>query len=134
MGRMTADYEGREQVALMRWLELQHPAAFKVTHNVPNGGRRDKVTAAKLKGQGVKAGVPDLKIARARGGYFGLYIEFKATPPHNAAVSITQREWLGRLVAEGYQAVVCKGMSEAMATINSYLAWPPTPHGMVGEA
>lgn len=129
--RHAIDYEGNEQVALMRWLQLQHPAAWALTYHVPNGGRRDKVTAAKLKAQGVKAGIPDLKMAIARGGYFGLYIEFKATPPHDAAVAKTQREILDLLAAEGYLAVVCKGMAAAMSAIIKYLALPATARGQV---
>lgn len=125
--RMPAvDYEGREQVALVRWIQIRHQAAFAVTWHTPNGGRRDKVTAAKLKAQGVKAGIPDLQLAMARGGYFGLFIEFKATPPHDAAVSASQKEMVQLLTAEGYLAVVCKGMAAAMEQITAYLALPPT--------
>mgnify|MGYP004433785991 CR=1 FL=1 len=39
--------------------------------------QRDARTAANLKRQGVKAGVPDLHLPVARGGYNGLYIELK---------------------------------------------------------
>nr|WP_298117395.1 VRR-NUC domain-containing protein [uncultured Pseudomonas sp.] len=129
--RIAVDYEGNEQVALLRWLQLQHPAAYALTYHVPNGGRRDKVTAAKLKAQGVKAGIPDLKMAIARGGFFGLYIEFKATPPHDAAVSPSQREMLALLADQGYRAIVCRGMAEAMAAIIKYLNLPPTLSGAV---
>ncbi len=45
---------------------------------MPNGGKRDKATAAVLKRQGVKAGVPDIMLPAARAGYHGLYIELKA--------------------------------------------------------
>lgn len=128
---MRIDYEGNEQVALMRWLQLQHSAAFAVTWHTPNGGQRNKVVAAKLKAQGTKAGVPDLQLAMARGGYFGLFIEFKATPPHDAAVSSTQKEMVQNLKEQGYLAVVCKGMSAAIEQINAYLAMPATLGGQV---
>lgn len=128
---MSIDYEGNEQAALMRWMQYQHAAAFAVTWHTPNGGQRNKVTAAKLKAQGTKAGVPDLQLAMARGGYFGLFIEFKATPPHAAAVSTSQKEMVSQLVAQGYLAVVCKGMQAAMEQINAYLALPATLRGQV---
>lgn len=128
------DYEGREQVALVRWMQFQHNAAFALTWHTPNGGRRDKVTAAKLKAQGVKAGIPDLQLAMARGGHFGLFIEFKATPPHDSAVSKSQKDVLHLLTGEGYLAVVCRGMAEAMAQINAYLALPRTVVHQVASA
>lgn len=124
--RRPVDFEGREQQMLVRWMELQHRAAYAVTWHTPNGGARDKATAGRLKAQGVKAGVPDLQLAVARGGFFGLFIEFKATPPNDAAVSETQKTMLSRLQGEGYRAVVCRGINEAMAEINAYLAMPRT--------
>lgn len=127
--RRPVDFEGREQQMLVRWMELQHRAAYAVTWHTPNGGARDKATAGKLKAQGVKAGVPDLQLAVARGGFFGLFIEFKATPPNDAAVSETQKTMLSRLQGEGYRAVVCRGINEAMAEISAYLAMPRTVGG-----
>jgi hypothetical protein len=123
------DYEGREQVMLMRWMQSQHKAAFAVTWHTPNGGRRDKATAGKLKAQGVKAGIPDLQLAMARGGYFGLFIEFKATEPNSAPVSQSQKDMLILLSAEGYKAIVCRGLAEAMSAISQYLSMPSTRGG-----
>ena len=40
-------------------------------YHIPNGGKRDAQTAISLKRQGVKAGVPDLHLPVARGGYHG---------------------------------------------------------------
>ena len=131
MRRTPVDFEGTEQVALMRWLECRFQAAYAVTWHTPNGGRRDKVTAAKLKAQGVKAGIPDLQLAMARGGYFGLFIEFKATPPHDADVSNSQKDMLAKLQGQGYLAIVCRGMNEAMAQIGAYLDLPRTQGGLV---
>ncbi|WP_462383349.1 VRR-NUC domain-containing protein [Pseudomonas sp. Marseille-QA0892] len=124
--RTVVDYEGKEQAALFRWLQVRHPAAFDVTYHVPNGGHRAKAVAAKLKGQGVKAGVSDICMAQARGGFFGLYIEFKATPPHDSAVSTAQKAFLAQMEQQGYQALVCRGMNAAMAAIEQYLALPAT--------
>jgi len=124
--RSPVDYEGSEQAALFNWMKLRHPLAWRLAYHVPNGGHRHKAVAAKLKAQGVKAGVPDISIALARGGNHGLYIEFKATPPHDAEVASSQREWIGALVEQGYRAVICRGMKEAMAVIDDYLAQPVT--------
>ena len=115
------DREGQEQAALMAELQLRYPPAHKLIYHVPNGGHRVKAVAAKLKGQGVKAGVPDLVLPMARGGYFGLYIEFKAKPPYDAAVSPTQDAYLQALNDQGYLAIVCRGSIDAVEAIRSYL-------------
>lgn len=120
------DREGQEQAALMRELELCYPVVFDLIYHVPNGGHRMKAVAAKLKAQGVKAGIPDLVLSMARGGYFGLYIEFKATPPNDAAVSVSQQERLRKLNDQGYLAIVCRGHFDAMEQIRDYLRLAPT--------
>lgn len=118
--------ECQEQAALMREIELRYPEVFVLIYHVPNGGHRHKAVAAKLKGQGVKAGVPDLVLPTARGGFFGLYIEFKATPPNDAAVSISQYAWIRHLSEQGYLAIVCRGHFDAMEQLRAYLRLEPT--------
>ncbi|OLS61869.1 VRR-NUC domain-containing protein [Pseudomonas putida] len=120
------DREGQEQAALMAELQLRFPQAYSLIYHVPNGGHRLKAVAAKLKGQGVKAGVPDLVLPMARGGYFGLYIEFKAKPPFDAPVSASQDAFLQRLTSQGYLAIVCRGSIEAIEMIRAYLLLPKT--------
>lgn len=119
------DREGPEQAALMREIELRYPDVFELIYHVPNGGHRLKEVAAKLKAQGVKAGIPDLVLAMARGGYFGLYIEFKATVDP-APVSSSQQACIRRLNDQGYLAVVCQGHFDAMECLRAYLALPKT--------
>lgn len=120
------DREGLEQAALIKELELRLPAVAALIYHVPNGGHRHKLVAIKLKGQGVKAGVPDLVLPMARGGYFGLYLEFKATAPNDAAVSASQHAWIRRLNDQGYLAIVCRGHFDAMEQIRAYLRLDPT--------
>ncbi|MDH0640637.1 VRR-NUC domain-containing protein [Pseudomonas sp. GD03860] len=120
------DREGLEQAALMVEIAVRHPAAAKLIYHVPNGGHRHKQVAIKLKEQGVKAGVPDLVLPMARGGYFGLYIEFKAKPPFDAAVSPSQDAYLQALLEQGYLAIVCRGALDASEAIRAYLLQPKT--------
>lgn len=120
------DREGLEQAALLRELKLRLPAVEALIYHVPNGGQRHKLVAIKLKGQGVKAGVPDLVLPMARGGYFGLYLEFKATAPNDAAVSASQHAWIRQLNEQGYLAIVCRGHFDAMEQIRAYLKLPQT--------
>lgn len=126
------DREGSEQAVLIRWLHAEQQRRtqvghlYPVTYHVPNGGQRNKKTAADLKRQGVKSGVSDLVVMDARGGWFGLYLEFKATPPHHAATAKSQREWLALAEERGYCAVLARGYEEAQAVLRWYAAKPPT--------
>ena len=120
------DREGLEQAALITEIRIRLPEVAELIYHVPNGGHRLKKVAADLKGQGVAAGVPDLVLAMARGGYFGLYIEFKATPPNAAAVSDSQQKWMRKLNEQCYLAVVCRGHFDAMEQIRAYLRLKPT--------
>lgn len=120
------DREGLEQAALIKEMSLRYPAAAKLIYHVPNGGHRHKSVAVKLKDQGVKAGVPDLVLPMARGGYFGLYIEFKAMPPFDAAVSASQDAYIHALTDQGYLAIVCRGHIDALEAIRAYLLQPQT--------
>ncbi|WP_456267672.1 VRR-NUC domain-containing protein [Kushneria sp. AK178] len=130
--RKAVDHEGSEQRALMSWLRgeslrnSQVGQAWPATYHVPNGGHRHKATAAELKKQGVKSGVSDLVVAVARGGWHGLYIEFKATPPNHAGLQDSQREWLAAMESQGYCAVLARGLEEARAVLREYMALPPT--------
>ena len=130
--RKPVDREGQEQAVLMRWLLGEKMRGTAVgdlhdeTYHVPNGGARHKATAAALKAQGVRSGVSDLVVMDARGGWFGLYLEFKATPPHHAALQASQRDWLALADARGYCAVLARGLEEAKAVLRVYAAWPET--------
>ena len=120
------DREGLEQAALMAELRARMPEVADLIYHVPNGGHRVKAVAAKLKAQGVKPGIPDLVLPMARGGFFGLYIEFKATPPNDAAISSSQHERIRKLNAQGYLAVVCRGHFDTMEQVRAYLRLAPT--------
>ena len=120
------DREGLEQATLMAELRARMPEVADLIYHVPNGGHRVKAVAAKLKAQGVKAGIPDLVLPMARGGFFGLYIEFKATPPNDAAISSSQHERIRKLNDQGYLAVVCRGHFDTVEQIRAYLRMAPT--------
>lgn len=87
-------------------------------HSVPNGGKRNLITAVKLKREGVKAGVPDLFLDVARGGFHGLRLELKAGK--NSATR-EQKLWIAGYTARGYAAFVVRGWEEAREKIVGYL-------------
>lgn len=112
--------EGYEQEMIFTWAAL-HAAMYPeldLMHHIPNGGRRDKRTGAILKRQGVKAGIPDIFLPAAHGGYHGLYIELKTK---TGTLSSAQRQILGKLNERGYKAVMCRGYEDAVETIRAYL-------------
>ena len=112
--------ESGHQEAIFSWCDYnrgRYPELALLYH-VPNGGKRDAATARALKRQGVKAGVPDLVLPVARGGYYGLYIELKAGK--NKPTEL-QKWWLEKLQEQGYYAKVCYGWEEAVQTLSAYL-------------
>jgi hypothetical protein len=112
--------EHAEQVALMRWaaLHVRRYPGLELLFAIPNGGRRDAVTGARLKAEGVKAGVPDLLLPWPAGGWHGLFIELKAP---GGRVTVAQKRWIEWLRAAGYRAEVCYGWEEAAKVMMEYL-------------
>ena len=89
---------------------------------VPNGGklgdgRIQARRGAKMKAEGMKAGVSDIMWPIARGGYHGLFIEMK-TP--KGRVSQEQSEFLAFARAQGYKATVCRSWESAAKVVESY--------------
>lgn len=122
-----SEAEGEEQAQLIKLFRAQFPDIGLLLIHVPNGGsRKNAFEGWRLKEQGVRAGVSDLFLPVARGGFFGLWIEFKAAPPNDAAVSDKQEEWVELMQAQGYAAHICLGVAAAMRVLTAYLAQPAT--------
>ena len=119
--RTECPEEEVEQTCLFRWAAYSlgaHPE-LKLLHAIPNGGKRSKSEAARMKAAGVKAGVPDMFLPVARGGSHGLYIELKRIK--GGRVSAEQLAWMEELTREGYTCAVCHGWEEARKVIQTYL-------------
>lgn len=116
-----AGSESQEQQALFRWWRLFQPklAPGRVMYAIPNGGRRDAVTGARLKAEGVLAGVPDVFLAAPMPPHAGLYIEMKRRTGGRATPA--QQAMLATLEASGYAVAVCYGWREAADEIVRYL-------------
>ena len=119
--QQPAPRESVEQKTLMQWARFNsaaHPE-LRLLYHVPNEGLRSYRTGSELKAQGMKAGVPDICLPVARGGYHSLYIELKRRK--GGKVSEQQQEWLEMLNKAGNKAIVCKGWEEAAEAIVKYL-------------
>lgn len=98
--------------------------AWILTFAVPNGGKRDIVTARNLKLEGVKPGVPDIFCDIPRGGYHGLRIELKkpiVLGESRPVVTKEQKDKINRYNRLGYLAKVCYGYQEAINVYLDYL-------------
>ena len=118
--------EHDEQRRLFQWAACQRVTYpdLQWLYAIPNGGKRSKATAGKLKAEGVKPGVPDVALDVARGGWFGLRLELKRRKKSH--VSDVQDAWHRRLWAQGYKVEVCYGWEQASVALIRYLALPPT--------
>lgn len=112
--------ESQEQQALFQWVELnknKYPE-LELIHAIPNGGYRNKVTAARLKKEGVKSGVFDIFLPVARRKYHGLYIEMKYG---RNPLTDNQKLFAERVEKQNYGTAVCYGWEDAKNVILEYL-------------
>lgn len=125
--------ETLEQQALFEWAEYAvgtHPE-LEWMYAIPNGGYRHKATAAKLKAEGVKPGVPDICLPVARGIYTALYIEMKREK--GGRLSESQRRWAEGLRKQGCKVERCNGWQQAVAVILNYLNSEGKRNGHSGD-
>jgi len=120
-------YEDAAQAAVIAWAMVARlpnpPVAQKnrvsdYLYHPANGGKRSPREAARLKAQGVKAGVMDLHLVIPRVPYTGLWIEMKhgKNKPTDG-----QKDWAEIVTACGAKVVVCYTAQEAIDTIVEYL-------------
>ena len=113
--------EDDEQRMLIDWAGLmsgRYPE-LRLLYHIPNEGKRSRATGGRLKGMGLKKGVPDLCLPVPRGGYHGLYVEMKRKDGGTATPE--QKEWLRALDEQGYAVTLCHGWKAAAKEIEGYL-------------
>ena len=101
--------EHEEQRELVKWFRQSFDGVRIFA--IPNGGARSITTAAKLKVEGVSAGVPDLYVPQWK-----LWIEMKRTK--GGVVDKAQKDWHDYLTAIGDRVIVCLGADEAKRMIS----------------
>lgn len=85
----------------------------------PTCGRRDAVTAAKLRAEGVVAGVADLILLKSNRDYGALLIEMKTTKGRQ---SESQKKWQKTVCFnEEYKYVVCRSFDDFKREVDEYL-------------
>lgn len=121
--RTVIPSEHDEQVALFEWAYLAQGRwpELAMLYAIPNGGHRHKAVAAKMKAEGVKAGVLDICLPVPRGQYHGLYVEMKKQK--GGRLSDAQKWWKNMLLSQGYQVKVCHGADQGIDAIGEYLCF-----------
>lgn len=122
---MVQSKEEIEQATLFRWAsyaQMQNEE-LKLMYHIPNEGKRSAAMGARLKAEGLKAGVPDVCLPTAHGGYIGLYIEMKVKPNKPTE---HQKQWLRDLRKAGHFTAVCYSWEEAKELIEEYIRLPLT--------
>lgn len=106
-------------VALLREADIKVSASFNGVM-IPTGSDASlkwKILAS-MKSAGLAKGFPDLFVPVPAKGKYGLFMELKT---EKGIVSEEQKEWLNYLNKVGYEAVVCKGVREAIECLEGYL-------------
>ncbi len=125
------DLEEAHQTAFFCWARnmktLEQYPELEWMHAIPNGGKRDAVTAAKLKQSGVKAGVADVCLPVPSKGFHGLYIEFKkpslkSEKNDEAGASEEQLSFKDFVVAYGYKWAIAYSYEEAKQIVIDYVS------------
>jgi hypothetical protein len=118
--RVAIPTEHDEQVTLFREMHLRGctDPRWRQAFAIPNGGLRSKKTAARLKAEGVKAGVPDIFLPVSVGIWSGLFIEMKRTK--GGRLTDEQREFIDKLDPH-FIVAVCHGAQDAIEKIHDYL-------------
>lgn len=111
------DEEHRLQCDCVTWFRVQYPDL--VLFAPPNGGRRDIVTGARLKAEGVVAGVADLILLEPNANYHALCIEMKTAKGRQ---SDSQKAWQEAVTKHGYLYVVVRSFDDFRTLINNYLS------------
>lgn len=107
------------QCACVKWFRLQYKQYSHNLFAVPNGGKRTKAEAGKLKAEGVLAGVADLILLKSNHHYGALLIEMKTKIGRQ---SDEQKAWQAKIEKDGYLYVVIRSLEEFMKVVKEYLA------------
>lgn len=114
----SKDEEHKLQCMCVKWFRYRYPKLYHNLFAVPNGGKRDAVTGARLKAEGALAGVSDLVLLKPNRFYHALLIEMKT---QKGVLSENQKRWSGRIVEDGYKYVVCRSLEEFRKEVEGYL-------------
>lgn len=106
------------QMACVRWFSMQYAGIAKLLHHSPNGGFRTKVTAARFKAMGTRAGFPDLILLLPKAPFSYLAIELKTAVGRQA---VSQKDYEILMTSHGGKYVVVRSLEQFMEVVNEYI-------------
>lgn len=118
------DHEHKAQVELFKWANsatIAYPD-LKWLFAIPNGGKRSKATAGRIKAEGGKKGVLDIFLPTARAGWHGLFIEMKHGRNRPTDEQIA---FMADMPPRGYLCYVCYSAKAARDCLLAYLDGAP---------
>lgn len=110
--------ESKIQQACVTWFDLQYQRYSTLFFAVPNGGKRNVITATIMKKEGVRRGVADLILLLPRNGYHGLLIEMKTKKGRQSEF---QKAFQAATECQGYKYAVCRSEDEFKQVVNEYI-------------
>lgn len=122
--------ESQLQSECVKWFRLAYPKYADRLFAIPNGGKRNRVTAAILKREGAMAGVSDLFLAVpavmkdkfgniwSQLSHHGIFIEMKRP---GGTLSDAQEHFINTMQND-YRCIVCRSFDEFKKEIDDYLS------------
>ena len=104
------------QIACVKWFRLQY--GNKLLFAIPNGEKRNVITATILKRQGVLSGIPDLFLAEPNKIYSGLFIEMKSD---KGKLTRNQTDMIFMLKQNNYDVAVCNSFESFKGAVEDYI-------------
>lgn len=99
------------QSAIMAYLDKALPGSYRA-FAIPNGGKRDRITGAIMKREGVRAGVPDIAIVRDGG--LVAFLEVKTEKGRLSNAQVEFRDWCG---ANAVPYALVRGVGDVQAAL-----------------
>ena len=109
------NFEHDVQCAICDYLDIRRVCYWAV----PNGGKRNKIEAKRLKDEGVRSGVPDITIVH-EGQYYGLEVKRPKTLAPQGRLSKNQKIMIERIENNGGEVKVVYSVQD---TIEAFIDW-----------
>jgi len=113
--------ESSLQAECVKWFRYRYPR--EILFAIPNGGKRNAITGAIMKREGVLAGVADLFLMKGSCGNeasHGLFLETKIGKNKQQE---SQELFMEKAIAKGYDYKVYYTFAEFQSIISNYLKY-----------
>lgn len=120
---MSNRKEDVTQESCVTWYKYQYPhsliTAFPAGFVFAGNKTKRAIMGKRMKAMGYTNGTPDIFIPHPNTGFHGLFIEMKVKPN---TPTVTQKEMMNQLHANGYKCAVCYSLEEFMSVVNEYMS------------